>query len=187
MADRDRAWTTDEARGAGARVADSFDVVVLGAGSGGDARALRGAQLGLSVALVEKGELGGTRLHVGGIPPQALFPAAAGADAARDSEQFGVNATLDGIDMGGVNKYKDAVVTKLFKGLTGLIKGRGITVVEGEGRLAGPRTVEVNGREYAGRNVVLASGSYSRSLSGLEVDGHRVLKIGRASCRERGE
>src|SRR3954463_1687165 len=159
----------------GARVADSFDVVVLGAGSGGYACALRAAQVGLSVALVEKGKLGGTCLHVGCIPTKALLHAAEVADAARDSEQFGVNATLDGIDMGGVNKYKDAVVTKLFKGLTGLIKGRGITVVEGEGRLAGPLTVEVNGHAYAGRNVVLASGSYSRSLPGLEVDGHRVL------------
>jgi dihydrolipoyl dehydrogenase len=156
-------------------VADSFDVVVLGAGSGGYACALRGAQLGLSVALVEKGLLGGTCLHVGCIPTKALLHAAEVADAARDSERFGVNATLEGIDMGGVNKYKDAVVTKLFKGLTGLVRGRGITVLEGEGRLVGPRTVEVNGVRYDGRAVVLATGSYPRSLPGVEVDGHRVL------------
>jgi dihydrolipoamide dehydrogenase len=156
-------------------VTDSFDVVVLGAGSGGYACALRAAQLGLSVALVEKGRLGGTCLHVGCIPTKALLHAAEVADAARDSEQFGVNATFESIDMGGVNKYKDAVVTKLFKGLTGLIRGRGITVVEGDGKLAGPHTVEVNGRRYDGRSVVLASGSYSRSLPGLEVDGHRVI------------
>ncbi|HET9827725.1 MAG TPA: dihydrolipoyl dehydrogenase [Nocardioidaceae bacterium] len=156
-------------------MADSFDVVVLGAGSGGYACALRAAQLGLSVALVEKGRLGGTCLHVGCIPTKALLHAAEVADAARDSEQFGVNATFESIDMGGVNKYKDAVVTKLFKGLTGLIRGRGITVVEGDGKLAGPHTVEVNGRRYDGRSVVLASGSYSRSLPGLEVDGHRVI------------
>jgi dihydrolipoamide dehydrogenase len=156
-------------------VADSFDVVVLGAGSGGYACALRAAQLGLSVALVEKGRLGGTCLHVGCIPTKALLHAAEVADAARDSEQFGVNATFESIDMGGVNKYKDAVVAKLFKGLTGLIRGRGITVVEGDGKLAGPRTVEVNGRRYDGRSVVLASGSYSRSLPGLEVDGDRVI------------
>jgi dihydrolipoamide dehydrogenase len=156
-------------------VTDSFDVVVLGAGSGGYACALRAAQLGLSVALVEKGRLGGTCLHVGCIPTKALLHAAEVADATRESEQFGVSATLEGIDMGGVNKYKDGVVTRLFKGLTGLIKGRGITVLEGEGRLVGPRTVEVNGRRYDGRAVVLASGSYSRSLPGLEVDGQRVL------------
>ena len=153
----------------------NFDVVILGAGSGGYACALRAAQLGLSVALVEKGKLGGTCLHVGCIPTKALLHAAEVADSARESEQFGVNATLEGIDMGGVNKYKDGVVSRLFKGLTGLVKGRGITLVEGEGRLVGDRTVEVNGRRYVGRAVVLASGSYSKSLPGLEVDGHRVL------------
>jgi dihydrolipoamide dehydrogenase len=156
-------------------VAESFDVVVLGAGSGGYACALRAAQLGLSVALVEKGKLGGTCLHVGCIPTKALLHAAEVADSARESEQFGVNATLEGIDMGGVNKYKDGVVSRLHKGLTGLIKGRGITVVEGTGRLVGPRSVEVNGRRYEGRSVVLASGSYSKSLPGLDVDGDRVL------------
>ncbi len=156
-------------------MADSFDVVVLGAGSGGYACALRAAQLGLSVALVEKGKLGGTCLHVGCIPTKALLHAAEVADSARESEQFGVNATLEGIDMGGVNKYKDGVVSRLHKGLTGLIKGRGITVVEGTGRLVGQRSVEVNGRRYDGRAVVLASGSYSKSLPGLDVDGHRVL------------
>jgi dihydrolipoamide dehydrogenase len=156
-------------------VTDSFDVVVLGAGSGGYACALRAAQLGLSVALVEKGKLGGTCLHVGCVPTKALLHAAEVADLARDSEQYGVNATLEGIDMGGVNKYKDGVVSRIHKGLTGLIKGRGITVVEGTGRLAGPRSVEVNGRTYEGRAVVLASGSFSKTLPGIEVDGQKVL------------
>ncbi|RYP80490.1 dihydrolipoyl dehydrogenase [Nocardioides guangzhouensis] len=152
-----------------------FDIVVLGAGSGGYACALRAAQLGLTVALVEKGNLGGTCLHVGCIPTKALLHAAEVAESARESGQFGVKATFDGIDMGGVNAYKDGVVSRLFKGLTGLIKSRGITVVEGEGRLTGPRTVEVAGTTYAGKHVVLASGSYSKSLPGLEVDGERVL------------
>ncbi|MEP7088959.1 MAG: dihydrolipoyl dehydrogenase [Nocardioidaceae bacterium] len=156
-------------------MADDFDVIVLGAGSGGYACALRAAQLGLSVALVERDRLGGTCLHVGCIPTKALLHAAEVADAARESEQFGVNATFEGIDMGGVNKYKDGVVARLFKGLTGLVTGRGITVLEGEGRLVGPRTVEVNHKHHVGRAVVLASGSHARSLPGLEVDGHRVL------------
>ncbi|HET6165400.1 MAG TPA: dihydrolipoyl dehydrogenase [Marmoricola sp.] len=155
--------------------ADQYDVVILGAGSGGYACALRAAQLGLSVALVEKDKLGGTCLHVGCIPTKALLHAAEVADAARESAQFGVRATLDGIDMPGVNAYKDGVVTRLFKGLSGLIKGRGITVVEGAGRLVGPDTVEVDGNRYVGRHVVLASGSYSRTLPGLEVDGSRIL------------
>ena len=154
---------------------NEFDVVILGAGSGGYACALRAAQLGLRVALVEKGKVGGTCLHVGCIPTKALLHAAEVADAARDSEKFGVRASLDGIDMPGVNAYKDAVVGRLFKGLLGLVKGRGITVVEGTGRLTGPRTVEVDGTSYVGKAVVLASGSYSRSLPGLDIDGSRVL------------
>lgn len=152
-----------------------FDVLILGAGSGGYACALRAAQLGLTVGLVEKGNLGGTCLHVGCIPTKALLHAAEVADSAREASQFGVRASLDGIDMPAVNAYKDKVVGRLFKGLTGLIKSRGITVIEGEGRLTGPRTVTVGDTAYTGRHVVLASGSYSKSLPGLEVDGERVL------------
>ena len=154
---------------------NQFDVLILGAGSGGYACALRAAQLGLSVGLVEKGNLGGTCLHVGCIPTKALLHAAEVADAARESEQFGVRATLEGIDMAGVNAYKDGVVARLFKGLTGLVKGRGVTVIEGEGRLSAPNAVTVGDTTYTGTNVVLASGSYSKSLPGLEVDGERVL------------
>ena len=123
---------------------------ILGAGSGGYACALRAAQLGLTVALVEKGKVGGTCLHVGCIPTKALLHAAEVADSARESEQFGVNATLEGIDMAGVNTYKDGVVSRLFKGLTGLIKGRGITVVEGDGRLARPAPSRSTATAYTG-------------------------------------
>ena len=158
-----------------AAAGNNFDVLILGAGSGGYACALRASQLGLSVGLVEKGKIGGTCLHVGCIPTKALLHAAEVADSARESEQFGVNATFEGIDMAGVNKYKDGVVNRLFKGLTGLISHRGINVIEGEGRLVGPTTVEVNGQQYTGKKVVLASGSYSKSLPGLELDGQRVL------------
>ncbi|MGA8209837.1 MAG: dihydrolipoyl dehydrogenase [Nocardioidaceae bacterium] len=154
---------------------DGFDVVVLGAGSGGYACALRAAQLGLSVALVEKGRVGGTCLHTGCIPTKALLHAAEVADSARDAARFGVNATLDGIDMGGVNKYKDHVVSRLHHGLTGLVRSRGIALVEGEGRLAGPGLVTVGDRRLTGGAVVLATGSYARSLPGLEVDGRWVL------------
>jgi dihydrolipoamide dehydrogenase len=161
-----------------------FDVLILGAGSGGYACALRAAQLGLSVGLVEKGNLGGTCLHVGCIPTKALLHAAEVADQTRESAQFGVSASLDGIDMAGVNAYKDKVVSRLFKGLSGLIKGRGITVIEGEGRMTGPLQVTVTSSgesgetgetSYTGRHLVLASGSYSRSLPGLDVDGERIL------------
>jgi dihydrolipoamide dehydrogenase len=157
-------------------VADAdFDVLILGAGSGGYACALRAAQLGLNVGLVEKGNVGGTCLHVGCIPTKALLHAAEVADSARESAQFGVRATFEGIDMAGVNSYKDGVVSRLFKGLTGLIKSRGITVIEGAGRLTGPKQVTVGDTTYTGKHVVLASGSYSRSLPGLDLDGERVI------------
>lgn len=152
-----------------------YDVLVLGAGSGGYACALRAAQLGLSVGLVEEGKVGGTCLHVGCIPTKALLHAAEVADAARDSEQFGVRATFEGIDMPAVNEYRDKVVGRLFKGLTGLVRSRGITVIEGRGTMTGPREVTVDGTVQTGRHLVLATGSHSRTLPGLEVDGERVL------------
>ncbi|MGQ0716290.1 MAG: dihydrolipoyl dehydrogenase [Pseudonocardiales bacterium] len=152
----------------------SADLVILGGGSGGYACALRAAQLGLSVVLVEKDKLGGTCLHRGCIPTKALLHAAEVADAARDGHQLGVKSALDGIDMGGVNKYKDGVVAKMFKGLQGLVSSRGITYVEGSGRLVAPDTVDVEGRRYTGRSIVLATGSYAKSLPGLEIGG-RVI------------
>jgi dihydrolipoamide dehydrogenase len=160
-------------------VADSatgqvYDVVILGGGSGGYACAFRAAELGMSVALVEKDKLGGTCLHRGCIPTKALLHAAEVADAARESEQFGVRASLEGIDMAGVNKYKDATIGRLYKGLQGLAKANKVTLLEGEGRLVAKDTVEVAGQRVTGRNVVLATGSYSRSLPGLEIGG-RVL------------
>ncbi|MGH3984986.1 MAG: dihydrolipoyl dehydrogenase [Pseudonocardiaceae bacterium] len=152
----------------------SADLVILGGGSGGYACALRAAQLGLSVVLVEKDKLGGTCLHRGCIPTKALLHAAEVADAARDGHQLGVKTVLEGIDMGGVNKYKDGVVAKMFKGLQGLVSSRGITYVEGSGRFVAPNAVDVEGQRYTGRNVVLATGSYARTLPDLEIGG-RVI------------
>src|SRR6187551_3566115 len=102
--------------------ANEFDVVILGGGSGGYATALRAAQLDLSVVLIEKDKLGGTCLHRGCIPTKALLHAGEVADAAREAEQFGVQATFNGIDMKAVNTYKDGVVGRLYKGLQGLVK-----------------------------------------------------------------
>ena len=152
----------------------SFDVVILGGGSGGYAAALRSAQLGKSVALVEKDKLGGTCLHRGCIPTKALLHSAEIADNTREAENFGINATFNSIDMPKVNSYRDGIIDKLFKGLTGLVNSKNITVVAGEGRLTGPKTVTVNGDNYIGTNVVLATGSYSKSLPGLEIGG-RVI------------
>ena len=156
------------------RDTSTFDIVILGGGSGGYACALRAVQLGLSVALVEKGKLGGTCLHNGCIPTKALLHAAEVADETRHSETYGVKATFEGIDMPAVNAYKDGVIDRLYKGLQGLIKSGGITVVEGEGSLVDAHTVEVAGERYTGKHVVLATGSYARTLPGLEIGG-RVI------------
>ncbi|HZE39061.1 MAG TPA: dihydrolipoyl dehydrogenase [Stackebrandtia sp.] len=152
-----------------------YDVVILGGGSGGYACALRAAQLDLNVAIIEKDKMGGTCLHRGCIPTKALLHAAEVADSARDGEQFGVKTTGVSIDMAGVNTYKDGVVAKMYKGLQGLMKAAKVTQIEGTGKLVAPNTVEVDGQRITGRNIVLATGSYSKSLPGLEVDGTRVI------------
>src|ERR1039457_1566179 len=158
-------------------VADSggYDIVILGGGSGGYACALRSAELGKRVALIEKGKVGGTCLHRGCIPTKALLHAAEVADQARESASFGIRATLEGVDMAGVNAYKDKVVTRLWKGLVGLIGSRHIDVIEGEGRLVSPTQLQVGDTLIEGAQVVLASGSQARSLPGLEIDGRRVI------------
>jgi len=149
----------------------NFDLVVLGGGSGGYAAALRATELGLSVALVEKDKLGGTCLHRGCIPTKALLHSAEVADVSRESAKYGVSADFHGIDVPAVTAYREGVVASKYKGLQGLVKARGITVVEGEGRLTSPTTVQVGDTTLTAKNVVLATGSYSRSLPGLEIGG----------------
>lgn len=152
-----------------------FDLVVLGGGSGGYAAALRASQLGLSVALIERDKLGGTCLHRGCIPTKALLHAGEIADNAREAHSFGVKAEFHAMDMAGVNAYKDGVISKLHKGLQGLVKSRNVTYIEGEGRLVSPNTIEVAGVRYQGKNILLATGSYPKTLPGLEIDGKRIV------------
>ncbi|TFB90202.1 dihydrolipoyl dehydrogenase [Cryobacterium algoricola] len=152
----------------------NFDLVVLGGGSGGYAAALRAVQLGMTVGLIEKGKLGGTCLHVGCIPTKALLHSAEVADVSREASKYGVKTQFEGIDMAAVTAFREGIVASKYKGLQGLIKARGITVIEGEGRLVAPNTVQVGDDRIVGKNVVLATGSYSRSLPGLEIGG-RVI------------
>jgi dihydrolipoamide dehydrogenase len=152
----------------------NFDIVILGAGSGGYAAALRASELGFSVALVEKSKVGGTCLHVGCIPTKALLHSAEVADVTRESAKYGVTSTFEGIDIAAVSAYREGIVASKYKGLQGLIKARGITVIAGEGRLTSATTVQVGDLTLVGKNIVLATGSYSRSLPGLEIGG-RVI------------
>ena len=153
---------------------NNFDLVILGSGSGGYAAALRAAQLGMSVALIERDKLGGTCLHRGCIPTKALLHSAEVADTTREASHYGVQASFQGIDMPQVNKYRDSIVDKLYKGLTGLVgMQKSITSVQGEGHLTGPKTVTVGTESYTGKNVVLATGSVTRTL-GIELT-NRVI------------
>ena len=147
-----------------------YDMVILGAGSGGYAAALRGAQLGLKVALIEADKVGGTCLHRGCVPTKAILHSAETARIVREAAAVGVRAAFEGIDMPAVQKYKNGVVARMYKGLQGLVSSRGIEVISGWGRLVAKDVVEVNGRRYRGRNIVLASGSFSKTI-GQEISG----------------
>ena len=151
-----------------------FDIVVLGGGSAGYATALRAKQLGLSAAIIEKDKLGGTCLHRGCVPTKALLHSAEVADVAREGSVYGITSSVSGIDIADVLGFKDNLVAGKFKGLQGLIKANGIPVIEGEGRLVAPNTVRVGDDDIIGTHIVLATGSYSRSLPGLEIGG-RVI------------
>lgn len=148
--------------------AQEFDVLVLGGGSAGYAAALRAVQYGMTVGLIEKAKLGGTCLHWGCIPTKAYLHAAEVADETRHAEKFGVNATLDSVDMAKVREYKDGIVAGKHKGLTGLMKMKKVQVIEGEGKLVSQDEIEVDGTRYKGKNIVLASGSVSKTM-GLPI------------------
>lgn len=153
----------------------AFDLVVLGGGSGGYATAFRASELGMNVALIEKDKLGGTCLHYGCIPTKALLHAGEVADSFRNSEQIGIKATFHGIDIDGVHAYKDAIVSRLYRGLQGLAAAHKITLISGEGKLVSPGVVEVGGARYEAGALVLASGSRARTLPGLVIDGQRII------------
>ena len=163
----------------------SYDIVILGGGSGGYACALRAAELGNRVVLIEKDKVGGTCLHRGCIPTKALLHAAEVADLAKDAGEFGVVASFQSIDMPKVNVYKDKVVDKLWKGLQGLLSGRKVEVVHGDGRLISPTQVAVGDDVYEGAHVVLGTGSEARSLPGLQIDGVKVITSDHALMLDR--
>ena len=147
---------------------DSFDVVVIGSGTGGYSCALRAAQLGLSVALVERDErLGGTCLLRGCIPTKALLQSGAVMDEINRAEEWGIKASGEP-QWDKVQTFKGKIVDKLVNGLTGLVKTRKIEVVQGEGKITAPGKVDVGGRTITGKHVVVATGSFARMLPGLE-------------------
>ena len=151
-----------------------FDVVILGGGSGGYSTAIRAVELGMTAAVVEKDKLGGTCLHKGCVPTKAMLHVAEVADVAREGSSVGVHSAVTRIDINEVNAFREGIISKKYKGLQGLLKARGISVFEGNGRLSTANTVTVGDDVLVGKKIVLATGSYSRSLPGLEIQG-RVI------------
>ncbi len=164
---------------------DHVDVLILGGGSGGYACALRAAELGLRVALVEKDKLGGTCLHRGCIPTKAMLHAAEVADAARHAADFGVDVGGEPtVDLTRVGAYRDKVVRRLFSGLQGLVSGRGIELVAGEGRVVDAHTVQVGERRLSGTSLVLATGSVAKTIPSIPLSGRVVTSDGALALTE---
>ncbi|MDZ8202361.1 dihydrolipoyl dehydrogenase [Microbacterium sp. SSW1-59] len=151
-----------------------YDLVVLGGGSGGYAAALRAAELGSSVAIVEKDKLGGTCLHRGCVPTKALLHAGEIADHTREAAALGIRATWEGVDVAALTSYREGIVAKKHQGLQGLIAARGITVIPGAGTLEPGPAVRVGGDLYRGKDVVVATGSATRTLPGIQLGGRIV-------------
>ena len=166
-------------------MAEEYDLVILGGGTGGYVAAIRASQLGLKTALVEKGKLGGTCLHRGCIPSKALLRSAEVYATTKGSEEFGISASDVSVNFGKVQERKNKIVDQLHKGVQHLMKQGKIDVFEGIGRILGPSifspmpgtiSVEMNNGEenemLIPKNVIVATGSRPRSLPGLEIGGH---------------
>jgi dihydrolipoyl dehydrogenase len=166
------------------RMGDPYDVVVIGAGTGGYSAALRAAQLGKRVALVERDErLGGTCLLRGCIPTKALLQSAAVMDTVERASEWGIKASGEP-DWSAIRSFEDATVDKLVKGVTGLVRLRKIDVLTGTATLTGSGTLEVGGAPAAAADIVIATGSTPRLLPGLQV-GPRVLTSDQALWLDR--
>jgi dihydrolipoamide dehydrogenase len=158
---------------------DDYDVIILGGGTGGYSAALRAGALGLDVALIERDKVGGTCLHWGCIPTKAILHSAEIAEAAQQAGDFGVTVDYHGIEAAAVNEHKNSVVDKMWKGLQGTLKSRGVETFLGTGRLTDPRTVEVETedgtRSISAPAVIVATGSAPRELPFAPFDGERII------------
>lgn len=165
---------------------ERFDLLVLGGGPGGYPAAIRGAQLGLKVAVVEKYKVGGTCLNWGCIPTKVILESAEVYNLARNGKDHGVNTSDVSLDYGQVSKRRDKVVSQLVGGVEWLFKRNGVTLIKGEGKLTSPTSVRVQlagggTMDLTGTDLIVATGSAPKSLSGLNVDGESVINSDHAA------
>lgn len=159
------------------------DIVVIGGGSGGYAAALRAAELGKKVVVVERDKVGGTCLHRGCVPTKALLHVAETADAVREATAVGVLAELQGIDVARMHAFRTDLVAKKYKGLQGLLKARGVEVITADGRIAGPGRVLAGDQEITAADIIVATGARTRTLPNVDIGG-RVLSSEEALALE---
>lgn len=163
-------------------MADSYDLLVLGGGTGGYTAAIRASQLGLKTAVVEKGKLGGVCLHIGCIPTKALLESSHLYHQVHDrGAEFGLKVKDAAYDFPTIAKRRDGVVAQLYKGVQGLMRKNKIDVIEGAGRLRDKSTVDVGGRRIRAKNVIVATGSSPRGLPKVEFDGKAVISSDHAT------
>ena len=161
-------------------MAEHYDVAIIGGGPGGYATALYGASAGLKIAMVERGKVGGTCLHVGCIPAKELLETAATYRHVVHAKEFGVLVDQPGLDWSVTMTRKQQVIDNLTKGLSSLLKGRKVDVLAGSGTLHPDKTVRVSGGEsgdveLTADHIVLASGSVPRTIPGFDIDGELVV------------
>jgi dihydrolipoamide dehydrogenase len=156
--------------------AESLDLIVLGGGFGGYTAAIRAAQLGMRVALVEEAKMGGTCLHWGCIPTKALLESSELLYRVRDRGlEFGIRAEGLAVDYPTVVKRKEGIVNQLTKGIEGLMRKNKIEVVSARGSVTGPNSIQAGDRKLEARNLIIATGSTPRALPGIEFDGKRII------------
>lgn len=164
---------------------ERFDLLVLGGGPGGYPAAIRAAQLGLKVALVEKYKVGGTCLHWGCIPTKVILESAEILRNAQEAKEYGVTVGEVSLDYGAVSQRREKVVNQHWRGTQGLLKSNGVTVYTGEGKFTAPTTVSIKledggTTEVSATDVIIATGSIPKSLPGLTIDGERVINSDQA-------
>lgn len=158
----------------------NYDLIVIGSGPGGYVAAIRGAQLGMNVAVIEKAEIGGICLNWGCIPTKSLLKSAQVLDYARHAEDYGVKIENPQADFGAIIARSRGVAEKMSKGIQYLFKKNNITVIEGQGKLTADKKVEVTANDgtkqiYEAKHIILATGARSRQLPAIPQDGKRII------------